>query len=351
MRERIMLRYRSSRVKREVGDELEWNKIILVIGPARSGTTFVGKVFSFANGVDYLFEPDVVSRNPSPWGSSVEDLFKTIPWFNGDKLAQEGAYRDLCLHLAHLVRSRFGKRSDVLVVKIPRPDHVRGLSIGLCADHVVFVRRHPLGIANSYDKNNRFRDQSVQDLVRHQTKNLADQLRRKDIVRVVNDGMDSWKTLVLGLGLLYENLEMLLDGLPVTVLDYEIACTDYLNSFRVLFDECDLEWNDKVKKMVIDIAEPEKEVDAFHSYRKRSIFRKDAWIRELAPWQIRSGIEVLQEYRVAENETVQPILGKTTRMDSLVGTWRFFARRGGRVIGAARRTIASLVHNRRHRLS
>jgi len=136
-----------------------WRRLILISGHRRGGTTWINAVLGRAAEASYMrYEAFMVRRHPrSPVAESVQ-AWRRYPHWHVD-WATYGPLREdhaqaLRDHLDFLVEHYFGGPVDTLLVKDPFPGRLPFLLPALQPDAVVYVRRHPLGIVNSYDKSN-----------------------------------------------------------------------------------------------------------------------------------------------------------------------------------------------------
>jgi len=282
-----------------------WRRLILISGHRRGGTTWINAVLGRAAEASYMrYEAFMVRRHPrSPVAESVQ-AWRRYPHWHVD-WATYGPLREdhaqaLRDHLDFLVEHYFGGPVDTLLVKDPFPGRLPFLLPALQPDAVVYVRRHPLGIVNSYDKSNLY---SRWDLKRDWTWFLQDlpglMPKWLPVAREVRHPAERVALMAQASHLLQERF---LQEATRQVASYEEACLQPRKVFGGIFEWLGWRWDEEVWAGVAPIVEPPEEevVDTFFSLKKVSEDRATGWRRELGPhliWRVarlfrRVGVEV-----------------------------------------------------------
>ncbi len=269
-----------------------WRRLILISGHRRGGTTWLNAVLGRAAEAGYMrYEAFMVRRHPeSPVAERVQEWRRYPHWhvdWQGYGPLRGDHAEALREHLNFLVQHYFGGPVETLLVKDPFPGRLPFLIGALEPDAVIYVRRHPLGIVNSYDKGNLYSQWAVE---RDWVWFLQDlpgllpawipvaQRARHPVERVALMAQASHR--------LYPQF---LDGIACQEVSYEAACVRPKETFGALFEWLGWRWDETVWDQVRSIVEPPEEqvVDTFFSLTKVSEDRASGWRRELAPHLIR----------------------------------------------------------------
>ena len=267
-----------------------WKRLILVAGLRRGGTTWVGKVLEQAQEAAYLFEPDAPAAHPeTPYTGTVTALRELPRWWLGAEDVER--YPELAeglrLHTEQLCVRAFGGPVDTLVIKIPQTERLPFLARIFEPDALIYIRRHPFGVLNSYDEHGLYRawlgrewslflgehEQALPEL------EIAPRAARHYVEKVL---LLAHARLVLS-----ERILPVLDGLS---LQYEDLCLAPEQQFRALFGHLGWHWGEEVwsrLRPLVDPAPEEIETRGLFSTRKPSADRAFGWRRELAPHLLR----------------------------------------------------------------
>ena len=265
-----------------------WRRLILVSGCPRSGTSWLTAVMGEAEETAYMrYEPLMVRRHPpSPFGEKVLDWRRSNRWYRGwlnggpSRVEVAAAIRD---HLEWLCQHYFGGPVDTLTIKDPHTNYLEFLIHTLKPDQVVTIRRHPLGVVNSYDKDNLYRLWDVNGEWRQFIKDLA------VVMPELADeaGIVSWpaEKVAFMTHVSYSLLERILSNTPHRTIDYESLCLEPKKQFSELYLWLGWRWDDSVWETIMPLVAPMSVEDnySFRNLKKRSAERAYAWRRELAP--------------------------------------------------------------------
>jgi len=160
-----MMSHMAELTKRDGGFRRGWGTLTLVTGLARSGTTWLGDVIAQHPECHYIFEPYSHRYHPHlPTSEATFGLLSghLIPekapvdvWAYSDDVTLRLAPHSDAMksHLAELARRYFpDERIDHLVVKQPQAEKVGWLADTIGADRIIWIKRHPGGVLNSYIK-------------------------------------------------------------------------------------------------------------------------------------------------------------------------------------------------------
>ena len=265
-----------------------WRRLILVSGCPRSGTSWLTAVMGEAEETAYMrYEPLMVRRHPpSPFGEKVLDWRRSDRWYrgwpnNGPTNADDADV--IRGHLEWLCQHYFGGPVDTLTIKDPRANYLEFLIHALKPDLVVTIRRHPLGVVNSYDKDNLYHLWDVNGEWQQFIKDLAGVL--PDLVD--GAGVVRWpaEKVAFMAHVSYQLLERILSKTSHKTMDYELLCLEPEKQFGELYRWLGWRWDESVWDKIMPLIDPESIEDnySFRNLKKRSAERAYAWRRELTP--------------------------------------------------------------------
>jgi len=278
-----------------------WNRLILVAGLRRGGTTWVGKVLEQARDAAYLFEPDAPAAHPtSPYTERVQALRDLERWSLGPKDFDQ--FRDLAeglrLHTEWLCERSFGGPVDTLVIKIPQTERLPFLIQTFEPDVLIYIRRHPYGVLNSYDEHGLYRAWLSREWA-HFLREYEEALPELQVEpRAALHFVEKVLLLTHARILLAERILSERGGLE---LRYEDLCLAPQERFRRLYEHLGWRWDGAVWERVralVDPAPKEIQERGLFATRKRSADRAYGWRRELAPHLIGRANRFIRRHRL-----------------------------------------------------
>lgn len=270
-------------------DTTHWRRLVLVAGHRRSGSSWLANALGRSEAVQLVpYEPLWLKWHP---GSPYEDVIRA--WRGRDRwLATRDSTSDreseaLLGHLRWLCEHYFDGPVDRLLIKEPHPNWLPTLTGALGPDQVVYLRRHPLGIVNSYDKANLYRKWHVDrewEMFRRELPSLLPDLAGQ--ANLVRHPAEQVAFIAHACDRLADSL---LQGVPHRIVRYEQLGSDPETHFSRLYRWLDLPWDEGSWARLQPLIRP-AQTEAEHGFRfvrKRSRERVNAWRRELPAHLIR----------------------------------------------------------------
>jgi hypothetical protein len=267
------------RIKREL-----WDKLVLVIGHRRSGATWFGNMLATVKEVQYLDEPDAPASIFR--AASLPDQFG-FAWGLKSMLSRpRDEYWDWLApkfldYTRWLVASELKTEHDhpirTLVIKFASPWLADKYAELYQPDHLIYVKRHPLGIYNSYTKLNWdavFRLEYAQ-LYIHEGRNPTLQAIRHPVERM--------------LAMIYirdTQMKSLVKQYDGFVADYDELCARPWPNYIRIFESLGMEMSQGARTRMMDMLLPEVEETGMRDVKKNSLKRSIAWRHELLPQTI-----------------------------------------------------------------
>lgn len=326
-----------------------WKRLILVAGPPRGGTTWFGKVLSEAKEVSYIFEPITHHRHPETrYTSELKNYFSLNKWYldegeEGDNI--EKLQEIFRLHTEELVKEYFGGPVGDLVIKIPQTEKLGFFVRSLNADKIIYVKRNPLALLNSYDKSWLFKGWRIRDEYNIFLEDLP--LFLPEILPFCNNFETN--EIDISIKLFHARnclIDQVLSGKDAKVLEYEVLAASPFDEFKKIFNWLGWGWSEELELRLSKYFFSNTGGVGFLDVQKNSSGRISSWRKELAPWQIKRGdyiLELLQsEYATGNSNTLE-------FNEMLLGVISYFRRRIWRAnvlfrgyLGLAKRTLSGL---------
>ena len=314
-----------------------WARLVLVTGHPRGGTTWLGALVAAATDAPYIFEPLTYRRHPSsPYAERIQALIDYPQW----ALTEADRKRDPALdeladalraHVRWLASTYFGERRGyTLIVKSPESERLPWLADALGAGAALYLRRHPLGVVNSYDAADLYRGWNVPRewaLFVAQVETLVPTIAEWAL-RAGARPLHRVLAMVVGRDQLVASRQ---HSFPLHVVNFEAVAAAPARELQSIAKALDLRPVADLAKRIIPITEPDRPRAGFLSVQKRSRERIDAWTRELPPWTLRSLYRYLEDlpgFEVTDDVTPR---GR----DALAGTRRYLRRRATRTLNRA----------------
>jgi len=263
-----------------------WDRLILIAGLRRGGTTWVGEALGKAREAQYIFEPDAPAAHPeTPLSSSAKafrelDLWRIPPesFENYGEIAQ-----GLRSYTSWLCEHYFGGPVSTLLIKIPQTEKLEFLIWTYKPDAVLYLRRHPFGVLNSYDENGLYRAWLGREW-RHFQNDVETQMPELlPLAQAANHYSEKVVLLAHARLLLADRF---LKSANRRLIDYESLCMNAIEEYQAIFEWLGWEWGEGVREDLQPLIDPdasEIETRGLFSTRKRSKDRAYGWRRELAP--------------------------------------------------------------------
>jgi hypothetical protein len=271
-------------------DRPYWRTLILVTGHPRSGTSWLAAVIGKAEETAYMrYEPLMVRRHPpSPFGDKILAWRRSNRWFfewkNGDPSKDE-IVAAILGHLKWLCQYYFGGPVDALTIKDPHANYSEFLIHALQPDRVVTIRRHPLGVVNSYDKGNLYYLWDVKGEWKRFIKDLATVM--PNLSEVASTARSPAEQVAFMAHVSYELLDHTMANTPHASTQYETLCLEPEKQFSELYHWLGWRWDQSVWSKIVPLVFPEEVSSSFQSLEKYSAERAYAWRGELAPHLVR----------------------------------------------------------------
>jgi hypothetical protein len=269
-----------------------WRNLVLISGHRRSGSTWLAAVFGSAEEASLIpYEPLWLSHQPeTPHAGAVQNWWQSRGWYirydENSVVDKEDAHH-LAAHLEWLCGYYFGEPVDTLVIKEPHPNWLEFLLNAFHPDKVIYIRRHPLGIVNSYDEHALYHKWKVEGEWRafcQELPSLFPQLT--PLSGHANHVIEKVVFMNHVCDLLQERI---LTSIPHVVVEYEKLCIEPEKEFANLFHWLGWVWDRETWERMIPIIVPHDEnlEKGFVDVTKRSSERATAWRHELAPHLVR----------------------------------------------------------------
>ena len=319
---------------------VHWKRLHLIAGHPRSGTTWVGAALGEAVGVSYIFEPITITRHPvTPETERVRAYFQLPCWHlearpcDPSLVALGEAIR---AHLAHLVEHYFGGPVENLVIKIPQTERLEFFVHTLGVERVIYLRRHPFGILNSYLAADLYRGWDLQTQWEMVSREIP--VLMPELVPVLEAAGQDESDRILAMAHVRNHIA---DGLiqqpGYREFRYEEVASAPLAEFRRMLNWLGCAPGVGLEARIRKYIEPSVPRSGFLDSEKRSITRADAWRRELAPWQVAAAVSYLRraslDYPTPENG-LEPLTAAERSLGASTYARRF-ARRAVNAVRAA----------------
>jgi hypothetical protein len=267
-----------------------WRRLILVTGHRRSGSTWLAAALGKAQEASLIpYEPIWLKwHRESPYVEEVLRWRGRQGWYfawDPDSARDQEEARVLRRHLGWLSRRYFDGLPDSLVVKEPHPNWLDFLAAAFQPDRLISLRRHPLGIVNSFDKGNLYSRWKMEQEWASFLAGLADLF--PDLVPIAGAAhhpAEQVAFLAQAGDRLQDRLIEAQDGL---VVQYEALCLEARDQFAAIYRWLGWAWDEDAWDRLRPLVAPESDEReaGFIKVRKRSEERAYAWRREL-PWHL-----------------------------------------------------------------
>ncbi|MBN1267097.1 MAG: sulfotransferase [Anaerolineales bacterium] len=263
-----------------------WRRLILVTGSARSGTTWLNAVLGVADEVSYIrYEPLMVRRHPeTPYGAQVLS-WRSLPVWHRDPAEEihQNYAAAVRSHVEALVQHYFNGPVDTFIIKDPHPQYLPFLIQTLSPDHVITIRRHPLGVINSYDRENLYQRWDVPVDFQNFTGSIRELFPAAYQIALPISRTSEMLAVMSHFSQLY--MKEHLAGIPHSHVNYEDLCLKPEEEVERLFQELGWSWNPAVwdRMKVLIYPRSDQVGEGFQNLKKRSEERAYAWRMELAP--------------------------------------------------------------------
>ncbi len=314
------------------GKEAEppWRRLILVASHRRSGSTWLAAILGEASDTRLVpYEPLWLKwHKGSPYNPQIQDWRARQGWHIGwDPRSGEDVQDSAMVrrHVSWLCGHYFDGPVGSLVIKEPHPNWLAFLAGALNPDHVIFLKRHPLGIINSYDTANLYTRWQVNDEWQRFLQDLPG--LAPDLVSIAAGLRHPVERVALMIhtgNLLAARLETK----NFVAVDYEQLCLEPQTRFRELFEALDLAWDEESWSRMLPLIDPdaEKVEDGFIQVRKRSYERAYAWRSEL-PWHLIRRVEQLMKKVDGDYPQLGQSLPRLSRQEMTSGLRSYLGRR------------------------
>lgn len=308
-----------------------WQNLVLISGHRRSGSTWLASVLGSADGANLIpYEPLWLTHQPeTPQANAVQNWWQSrgwyIPYDDGSVTDTEDA-KILFAHLEWLCRYYFNRPVDTLVIKEPHPNWLEFLVNAFRPNKVVYIRRHPLGIINSYDENGLYHKWGVEGEWHVFCQHLPSLLPQLVPLSLHAHHVIEKVAFMNHAGDLLQ--EKILTSIPNLAVEYESLCAEPENEFAKLYRWLGWDWDQRAWEKLIPLVDPDDTSieKGFIEVGKRSIERANAWRKELAPHLVN---RLRKFFTRIGLETPFPGAGlpSLTREEQLMGSRRYLSRR------------------------
>jgi hypothetical protein len=243
-------------------------------------------MLGLVRGVKYIFEPDAPAKYPgSPYLPSIEELRELPVWWISPEDQARFSYLGKALyeHTLWIAHTMVQTSEATLLVKIPQTERLPLLLDAYQPERVLYLRRHPLGVLNSYDEKGLHKAwlQNEWQLFIEQAPELFPELGS-----MVRDATNYCEQIVLMVHARNILADRILPENKTIFLEYERLCLQPYEEFRKLVER--LGWDFEASlwtkmKTMVEPEEPAGSRGGLFETRKRSELRAYAWRRELAP--------------------------------------------------------------------
>lgn len=287
-------------------DRMKWKRVILVAGHPRGGTTWVGKTLGYAANCFYINEPLTYRfHRETGYETALSGYFACDWWrFGGSGRELPELEKAFHGHIHALTSECKNQDQTVLVIKAPETEALEFYARLLQPDLIIYVKRSPMAILNSYHKDWLYRGWHVEydwkKMVRDTDPDILDIVSRLGAVRWRGESQH-----VLGMAVLRYALVDKLRLNNLQVVDYETVASDPLREFRDLFVLAGLAWEQSVENKVRRYVVENGDEAGFDSVNKNSIARIQGWRSELPFWEITGGLRFLRV--LGCNQTIENI--------------------------------------------
>lgn len=323
-----------------MSENKRWQRIVFVTGHRRGGTTWLGRVLSLAKNSGYIFEPLTQTRHPRT--SQFESLRRFHQskqhWMQHTPPAEgDGEYAGVALRqVEELFDLYYAAPVETLITKHPGIEYVPFLQGVLMPDATIYIKRDPIAVLNSYLKSNLHGAWQV----RQQFQCIREELARlrPDLYYMADAVGDDSEREILCMCCLSHRLaeEWASQGKLIVVMYRDLAIGG--PSFaRKLYGWLGLQFSEDKAQELNRLFSPERSQDGFLDTEKESLGRVNAYVSELAPWQISKARRYLD--RIGYDVVVPQQRARA----QIAGTWEY-ARREGKALTSSVRT--ALLHVR-----
>lgn len=251
-----------------------WNKLTLIVGPKRSGTTWLGKMLSIPSYVEYLDEPDAPRNHPE------SEIEIAMPVWNLRDLVtdpHEGYWEWMKVKLMdytrYLVDMYFDPPIDHLIIKTTTVDFFNRFIEMYEPDNTLYITRHPMGVYNSYQHQG-WEGTFLREWIQVSIGNAH---RYGTMQTVTNPmGRAMWLTYARE-----EYAKRTLKNYGGTMVQYERLCMFPKVEYRKLYDYLDIQWNEYIWDQMQPMIAPGNPETSRRGVRKNSEERAWAWHKEL----------------------------------------------------------------------
>ena len=265
-----------------------WRNLILISGHRRSGSTWLAAALGIADEAHLIpYEPLWLTHQPeSPLADAVKHWRQSRAWYipyDEHSVNDREDAKVLVSHLEWLCHHYFSGPVDTLVIKEPHPNWLEFLISVFRPNKVVYLRRHPLGIVNSYDEHGLYHKVEVESEWSSFRRQLPMLLQRLVPLSVyAHHPVEKVAFMMYACDLIQEEI---LAEVPHRVVTFESLCVEPKSEFADLYRWLGWNWDQRAWEKLIPLVMPEEaSVErGFVDVRKRSIERAYAWRKELAP--------------------------------------------------------------------
>jgi len=316
-----------------------WRRVLLVTGHARGGTTWLGHLLSLAEDSGYLFEPLTHTRHPTTKRVARLRAFYArrsdwMPDWPPASLEELDYAEAIGQHILELFDAYYAGPLETLILKQPGIKWVPLLAGILRPEKILYIKRHPAAILNSYDKSNLYLGWGVSEEFRSCFDCVAK--ARPDLLHVLAAAGDDSALQVLSLSCLAHAMADEWSADPdFLVVNYEDLASQGPAGCVRLCERVGLRLSDGNDRLA-SLFTPQRPQKGFLDTEKNSQSRSAAYVRELAPWQIAKIARFLRAIGYAD-----AVLRPSVR-EALLGTLEYAKRRSNNFENFLRSRLSSL---------
>ena len=307
-----------------------WDRLILVSGHRRSGTTWLASALGKAEGIQQIpNEPLWLKWHAeSPYNDRIREWRSRPTWqigWQGTPQDEQDA-RMLRGHLDWLCRHYFTGPVGTLIVKEPHPNWLSFLVHAFCPDLLIYLERHPIGIVNSYDKGSLYAHWHVDEEWQAFCRDLpAIEASLVPLARFARHPAERVAFIVHVSNLIGRRM---LAAVPGRTVVYENLGLHHQEGFEDLYRWLGFTWDDATWERLRPIITPRasEAEQGFRFVKKQSEKRVYAWRTEMAPHLTRRLARLLDRLGggyPAPGASLPPL----TAEEMLAGWKTFFGRR------------------------
>ncbi|MCB0738189.1 MAG: sulfotransferase [Bacteroidetes bacterium] len=280
-------------------EKLLCNKLTILTGLPRSGTTWTGKMIGSHPEVNYIFEPFSKKYHPQLPDSETcynlaanyiagEQALHNALYLNEAVFDEVSQFEEVFVrHLNALIKHYFsGSETKHLIIKTPKISKVQWFSKVFKPDYIIYIDRHLAAVVNSYIRVKRgISGWSEQEFSMLSQSISYTHPQFKDFVELPKNRVER-ATVVLALnrkiGLAY--LTQKNNDFKFKLMEFEQTCQSIENTLKEVFDFLELDFNDEIMTQINNaVSSNRNQVKHLQIHNKDSLKKAYAWIDQMAP--------------------------------------------------------------------